>query len=108
MIKTTNDQLNNSLNDIKHSINQLKDSIEAMNGSIMKLSVQKQSTDYDSSLKTEIQSVKNLLLSRQQFPNIPSVAPIIPTWQLESKSSPTKDKESLNESTDSKSDLGSD
>lgn len=36
-----------------------------------------------SDLKDEIKSVKSLLLSRNQFPPTPALAPVIPGWQLQ-------------------------
>ncbi len=44
-----------------------------------------QSND-DSGIKNEVQSIKNLLLSRNQFPSVPTISPLLPSWQLESKS----------------------
>ncbi|GAB6022912.1 peroxisomal membrane protein pex14 [Chamberlinius hualienensis] len=34
-------------------------------------------------MRSEITSLKGLLLNRHQFPAVPNVAPIIPSWQLE-------------------------
>ncbi|RNA43645.1 peroxisomal membrane PEX14 [Brachionus plicatilis] len=84
--KSSNEELKNSISDIKQSIDQLKVSIEGMNGSILSLAGQKQVSD-ETNVKSELKSIKSLLLSRQQFPSIPAVNPIIPSWQLETKAS---------------------
>ncbi len=39
----------------------------------------------ESAIKAEIQTIKNLLLNRSQFPNLPAVLPVLPSWQLENK-----------------------
>ncbi|KAH3822245.1 peroxisomal membrane protein PEX14-like [Dreissena polymorpha] len=39
-----------------------------------------------SELKTELSSIKGLLLNRRQFPPVPSTTPILPSWQLASNS----------------------
>ncbi len=39
----------------------------------------------DSAIRAEIQTIKNLLLNRSQFPNLPVISPILPSWQLENK-----------------------
>ena len=36
-------------------------------------------------MRSEVQTIKNLLLNRSQFPSIPTTSPILPSWQLESK-----------------------
>ncbi|ESO89797.1 hypothetical protein LOTGIDRAFT_84087, partial [Lottia gigantea] len=40
-------------------------------------------------IKTEIQSLKGLLLNRRQFPPVPSTSPVLPSWQLTPSSSNT-------------------
>lgn len=39
-----------------------------------------------SELKTELSSIKGLLLNRRQFPAMPSTTPVLPSWQLASNS----------------------
>lgn len=85
-VKSSNEELKNSINEIKQSMNQLKESIEAMNNSITNLAGQRQTND-ETNVKSELKSIKSLLLSRQQFPSIPTVNPVIPSWQLETKTS---------------------
>ena len=46
--------------------------------------------DNTTALKNEIQSIKNLLLSRDRFPSLPTITPIIPSWQLNAKVSQIK------------------
>lgn len=46
--------------------------------------------DNTTALKNEIQSIKNLLLSRDRFPSLPTITPIIPSWQLNAKVSQVK------------------
>ena len=84
LIEYDNEELKKSIKEINESISQLKNSIETMNGSISNLSGPKQSNE-ETNLKLELKSIKSLLLSRQQFPSIPAVNPIIPSWQLETK-----------------------
>lgn len=86
LIESYNEELKNSLKEINESVSQLKNSIETMNSSISNLTGQKNSNE-ETNLKVELKSIKSLLLSRQQFPSIPAVNPIIPSWQLETRSS---------------------
>lgn len=83
-----NEELTESINEIKQSLNLLKITLDNMNNTIRQLSTQKlTSSPDDSNIKSEIQSIKSLLLSRTQFPALPTVQPLIPSWQLESRSS---------------------
>jgi hypothetical protein len=70
---------------MKYSLNSLKETVEL----ILNKQQQQQFTNRnaslnldDSTLRNEIQTIKNLLLNRSQFPSLPNVTPVLPSWQL--------------------------
>jgi peroxin-14 len=81
---STNAKLNDTLKEMRNSVEALKLSVEQIGKEINGLSKDK-SIGSESEIKSEIQSVKSLLLNRSQFPSIPTVTPIIPSWQLNPK-----------------------
>jgi len=101
--KSPNQCIQESLNEMKNSINSLKSTMESINESIKHLKnnviiklllyiyikinyfIFKSANDETSTIKTELQSVKNLLLNRSQFPQLPNPTPILPSWQLVEK-----------------------
>ncbi|XP_050397673.1 peroxisomal membrane protein PEX14 [Patella vulgata] len=60
-------------------------------------------------IKTEIQSLKGLLLNRRQFAPVPSVSPVLPSWQLPASSSSTSQTQDDQKDDDSsRTDLSND
>lgn len=84
LMTSTNAKLNDTLREMKSSVEALKLSVEQIGKEINSLNKDK-SAGNESELKSEILSVKSLLLNRSQFPSIPTVTPIIPSWQLNSR-----------------------
>lgn len=85
-------QVQQQVSALTSAVQQLKDAVKSLEsslGSEQRLLRETESVDaikHDvalSDLKSEMQSIKGLLLSRKQFPSTPKVTPIIPTWQLE-------------------------
>lgn len=87
-------KLTASVEEMRKTLNALRDTIETVNSLVSQINLMKNSTafsgsgDENGAIKNEIQSIKSLLLSRTQFPTLPTIEPIIPTWQLEQKKSP--------------------
>ncbi|KAJ8945166.1 hypothetical protein NQ318_001632 [Aromia moschata] len=78
-------------NNLKTSVEELKDSLQSVRVEVDKISQSSESDTHRrlSELKSEIVSVKGLLLGRKQFPSVansPVVPPSIPAWQLSSVS----------------------
>ncbi|CAH1155876.1 unnamed protein product [Phaedon cochleariae] len=82
---------------VKASVDQLKDDLQSVKVEVHKInessenSTNRQLTD----LKSEIASVKGLLLGRKQFPSVansPVVPPSIPAWQMSSVSPDNHDE----------------
>jgi hypothetical protein len=77
---------------MKKSFDSLKHTIENMNSIISEKMIKSstnsvESAAYSDNLKTEVQSLKNLLLNRSQFPSVPTVTPVVlPSWQLKEQS----------------------
>ena len=80
--------------DLSETIRNLQTTVQNMQTSITKLEqaadqLHLSSLNRSSSvsaieeIKSEIQSLKGLFLSRSQFPSIPQITPRIPQWQLE-------------------------
>nr|XP_023029145.1 peroxisomal membrane protein PEX14 isoform X1 [Leptinotarsa decemlineata] len=72
---------------VKSTVGQLKDELESVKVEIGKRNTEEVTSRQFNDLKSEISSVKGLLLSRKQFPsvaNIPVVPPSIPAWQMSS------------------------
>ncbi|CAF0959512.1 unnamed protein product [Adineta steineri] len=83
-------------NDLIETIKNLQKTIQEMQTSVKRLeqtteqlhlTLHSSPTNGSSSsleeIKREIQQLKNLSLSRSQFPSIPKIPPTIPAWQLE-------------------------
>lgn len=84
--------LQESIKEMRGSLHSLKQTIEVMNSAVTRISIDKVNSD-TTGLKNEVQSIKNLLLSRTQFPGVPAISPVLPAWQLESKSTDNISKE---------------
>lgn len=96
----SNEQLTQSVQEMRASLALLKESVEAMSDAVKQISAQKLlgAGDDATGLKSEVQSIKSLLLNRSQFPSLPAVNPIIPTWQLDRSKTPPKSEATANNS----------
>ncbi|XP_064461308.1 uncharacterized sugar kinase YegV-like isoform X2 [Ornithodoros turicata] len=91
------DQLTKVLQEVSAltaAVQQLKEAVKSLEGSLgneQRMLRETESVDavkHDaalSDLKSEVQSIKGLLLSRKQFPDTPKAFPSIPTWQLKTE-----------------------
>lgn len=88
--KTVEDKIQDLEKSVSAAVKDLKDSLEDVKVEVDKLSENGGSVRQFLELKSEISSVKGLLLNRKQFPavssNSPVVPPSIPAWQLASAS----------------------
>jgi len=107
-IQMENKNLSDSIREMKASLNSLKSTLEEMNN-LLKATSQNDKTAINSddsyssstSLKNELQTIKSLLLNRTQFPALPNVAPILPSWQLENAKTSKENSPDLNDKTKS-------
>lgn len=72
--------------EVKTSVSSVKEAVET----VARVMAQKTVDMDDTCIRSEIQVIKNLLLNRSQFPNVPAVTPVLPSWQLENKSGKEK------------------
>lgn len=103
-IEDLNNSVSNSITDIKNSLFDVKIEVDKINlgGETI---MQKQLSD----LKSELSTVKGLLLSRKQFPSVSSssvVPPSIPAWQLSSVP-PDPDPDTIDAKSDDLMEIGS-
>lgn len=72
--------------DLQETLQQVKDTLAQQQIELSKLSETRAeliaATNNITKLEADIASVKGLLLSRRQFPTVPSASPGIPAWQL--------------------------
>lgn len=72
--------------EVKTSMSSVKEAVET----VTRITAQKTVDMDDTGIRSEIQVIKNLLLNRSQFPNVPAVTPVLPSWQLENKNGKEK------------------
>lgn len=85
-----NNQLKQTIQEMRETLDGLKQSVDNVTNIVRQFHISKPLTNSpnsaESDLKSEVQSIKSLLLSRSQFPAVPTMQPVsLPTWQLESK-----------------------
>lgn len=109
--KNLDEQMNDLSNSVSLSISDLKNSVNDVKIEVDKISqggessMQRQLHD----LKSEISTVKGLLLSRKQFPSVSNnsvVPPSIPAWQLSSVP-PDPDPDTIDAKSDDLMEIGS-
>jgi hypothetical protein len=85
------DRFTESMRDMRTALHSLKETVEMMAEAVKQLNAKKYvaepsapaaATYDDSGIRAELQSIKSLLLSRNQFPAVPTTSPVLPSWQL--------------------------
>lgn len=90
-LEKSNDKLINKLAEMHYIMYDLKESVNVMSIALKHTAKNSLNSEDSCTVKNEIQTIKNLLLNRSQFPNVPTMTPILPSWQLEKKN-PQKEK----------------
>ncbi|CAH1772816.1 unnamed protein product [Owenia fusiformis] len=86
-MKTTLDKLNETLDTVNETVGQQASQIRQISLNTGNTAFQSSSAmktteaSYVNEIKTEITSLKGLLLNRRQFPPTPASTPVIPAWQ---------------------------
>ncbi|XP_067658690.1 peroxisomal membrane protein PEX14-like [Haliotis asinina] len=81
-------QVQETLKSIQESLTTQQTSFAAISNSIegSYTAMKSKDTDLLQDVKTEISSLKGLLLSRRQFPPVPQTSPVLPSWQVSTSS----------------------
>ncbi|XP_046579952.1 LOW QUALITY PROTEIN: peroxisomal membrane protein PEX14-like [Haliotis rubra] len=81
-------QVQETLKSIQESLTTQQTSLTAISntGEGSHTAVKSKDTDLLQDVKTEISSLKGLLLSRRQFPPVPQTSPVLPSWQMSTSS----------------------
>lgn len=93
-------ELNRSLSHVRRAVGTIEDTLASQKTQLSKLCEEAipssellQNPLIFSDIKSEISSIKSLLLGRQRFPPAPNISPMIPSWQLETTSTEKKNEE---------------
>lgn len=93
-------ELNRSLSHLRRAVGTIEDTLASQKTQLSKLCEEAipssellQNPLIFNDIKSEITSIKSLLLGRQRFPPAPNVSPMIPSWQLETASTEKKSEE---------------
>lgn len=75
-------EVNESLSSLKHSLLNVQDSLVQQQLQIKTIKEEANQESVLPTIKSEIASIKSILLSRHQFPTSRTVNPSIPSWQM--------------------------
>ncbi|KAK7071861.1 peroxisomal membrane protein pex14, partial [Halocaridina rubra] len=90
------------LKEVQSTLATLEQSLSAQNVRIQSLSAREEkghTSQQIEELKTEITSLKGLLINRRTFPSTPSMSPSIPSWQLSKTTEKALEKPSVSVAT---------